>query len=51
MWDSLKTAISDVIKTNDNGEITGQILQDSLFAIIVRMGGCCQWRQFPTKVD
>ena len=37
-WDILKTAIADVIKSNDNQEITGQILQNSLNRIISAVG-------------
>ena len=35
----LKAAIAQVIKTNGNNEITGQILQNSLFSIINQLGG------------
>lgn len=35
----LKAAIAQVIKTNGNNEITGKILQNSLFSIINQLGG------------
>lgn len=39
MWDNLKDAIKEVIKTNGNQEITGQLLQDCLISIIDNLGG------------
>ena len=33
-YDELKQAVSDVIKTNGNQEITGQVLQNTLLSII-----------------
>lgn len=32
--DELKQQIKDTIKTNNNGEITGQVLQNQLLAMI-----------------
>ena len=37
-YDELKQAISDVIKTNGNQEITGQIMQNTLLSIINIVG-------------
>ena len=37
-YETLKTAIQHVIKTNDNNEITGALLQQSLLAIINSLG-------------
>lgn len=37
-WDILKRAISDVVKTNGNQEITGQLLQQVLFKIVTNVG-------------
>ena len=37
-YETLKTAIQQVIKTNDNNEITGALLQQSLLAIINSLG-------------
>lgn len=37
-WDILKKAISDVIKTNGNHEITGQLLQQALLNIVTNVG-------------
>ena len=37
-WNNLKTAISSIIKTNGNQEITGQILQDMLKNIVSSLG-------------
>ena len=37
-WTILKAAISDIIKTNDNQEITGQLLQNTLNSIISNVG-------------
>lgn len=37
-WTTLKTAIADVIKTNGNQEITGQLLQDVLNNIVSSLG-------------
>ena len=33
-YDELKQAVSDVIKTNGNQEITGQLMQNTLLSII-----------------
>ena len=37
-YETLKAAIQHVIKTNDNNEITGALLQQSLLAIINSLG-------------
>lgn len=37
-WDILKKAISDVVKTNDNREITGASLQSVLHSIVSNVG-------------
>lgn len=37
-YDELKQAVSDVIKTNGNQEITGQVLQNTLLSIISIVG-------------
>ena len=37
-WDTLKAAIADVIKTNGNQEITGDILQNVLTSMVSNMG-------------
>lgn len=37
-WTILKEAIASVIKTNDNQEITGQLLQNALNNIITNVG-------------
>ena len=37
-WNILKNAISSLIKTNDNQEITGQVLQSALASIINNLG-------------
>lgn len=37
-WDNLKAAIQDVIKENDNEEITGQVLQNTLLSIVNNLG-------------
>lgn len=37
-YDELKQAVSDVIKTNGNQEITGQVLQNTLLSIINTVG-------------
>lgn len=37
-YDELKQAVSDVIKTNGNQEITGQLLQNTLLSIINTVG-------------
>lgn len=42
-YNTLKTAIQEVIKTNGNEEITGQILQDSLLAMINSLGSQFQF--------
>lgn len=38
-WSNLKSAIAEVIKTNNNQEITGQILQNVLNSIVNNVGG------------
>ena len=38
MWDSLKNSISNVIKTDGNQEITGQVLQSTLNSIVDTVG-------------
>ena len=40
-YTELKTAVSAIIKTNNNQEITGQLLQDVLNNIISVIGGKC----------
>lgn len=37
-YEQLKQAISDVIKTNGNQEITGKIMQNALLSIITTVG-------------
>lgn len=37
-YEQLKQAVSDVIKTNGNQEITGAILQNALLTIISTVG-------------
>lgn len=37
-WTTLKSAIAGIIKTNDNQEITGQLLQNALNNIISAVG-------------
>ena len=37
-WSTLKTAIADIIKTNGNQEITGQLLQNVLNSIVSSVG-------------
>lgn len=37
-WNDLKASIAEVIKTNKNQEITGQILQNTLAAIVNNLG-------------
>lgn len=37
-WTTLKAAIADVIKTNGNKEITGQVLQNTLNSIVSSVG-------------
>lgn len=37
-YDELKRNIADVVKPNGNHEITGQIMQDALFALIENLG-------------
>ena len=38
-YEQLKQAVADVIKTNANQEITGEILQNALLSIISTVGG------------
>lgn len=40
---ALKSAIADVIKTNGNNEITGALMQQSLFAMIASLGAYYQF--------
>ena len=47
-YDSLKTAIQDVIKTNGNYEITGEVLQASLLAMINSLGKYYQFAGIAT---
>lgn len=42
-WTKLKKAIADVIKTNDNQEITGAIMQQTLMSIVDNVGGNAQF--------
>lgn len=42
-YQTLKSAIQDVVKTNGNNEITGALLQQSLFAIINSLGSGYQF--------
>ena len=42
-YNTLKTAIQEVINTNGNKEITGQVLQDSLIAMINSLGAGYQF--------
>lgn len=42
-YNTLKTSIQEVIKTNGNKEITGQVLQDSLIAMINSFGAGYQF--------
>lgn len=42
-YNTLKTAIADVVKTNGNNEITGALLQQVLFAIINSLGADYQF--------
>lgn len=37
-YEQLKQAVSDVIKTNGNQEITGEIMQNTLLSIISTIG-------------
>ena len=37
-WDTLKTAVANIINTNGNQEITGQLLQNVLNSIITNVG-------------
>jgi hypothetical protein len=37
-WTQLKAAIASVVKLNGNNEITGQLLQDTLFAMVSDLG-------------
>ena len=47
-YDSLKTAIQNVIKTNGNYEITGEVLQASLLAMINSLGKYYQFAGIAT---
>lgn len=49
-YETLKTAIQHVIKTNDNNEITGALLQQSLLAIINSFGTGYQFIGIATPV-
>lgn len=42
-WTKLKKAIADVIKTNDNQEITGAIMQQTLMSIVDNVGSNAQF--------
>lgn len=42
-YDELKRNIADVVKPNGNQEITGQIMQDALFALIENLGAGYQF--------
>lgn len=42
-YDTLKTAVADVIKTNGNKEITGSLLQQTLLAMIDSLGSQYQF--------
>lgn len=42
-WTKLKKAIADVIKTNDNQEITGAIMQHTLISIVDNLGDNAQF--------
>ena len=42
-YDELKRNIADVVKHNGNQEITGQIMQDALFALIENLGAGYQF--------
>lgn len=42
-WTKLKKAITDVIKTNGNQEITGAIMQHTLISIVDNLGGNAQF--------
>lgn len=42
-YNTLKSAVADVVKTNGNNEITGQLLQQTLFAIINSLGADYQF--------
>lgn len=54
-YQTLKAAIQDVIRTNGNNEITGQLLQDSLLAMITSLGANYQYagiaKMTPTQTD
>lgn len=47
-YEVLKSAVADVIKTNGNEEITGQLLQDVLMAIINALGSGYQFMGIAT---
>lgn len=49
-YDELKQAVSDVIKTNGNEEITGQILQNTLLSIINIVGANATFAGVATPV-
>lgn len=49
-YNTLKDAIQDVIKTNGNKEITGQVLQDSLIAMINSLGAGYQFMGVATPL-
>lgn len=42
-YETLKSAIQQVVKTNGNQEITGALLQQSLFAMINSLGAGYQF--------
>lgn len=45
---NLKTAIANVVKTNGNNEITGALLQQTLFAMVNSLGADCQFAGIAT---
>lgn len=47
-WSDLKAAVAEVIKTNGNQEITGQILQNTLNSIISNVGKDCSFAGIAT---
>lgn len=47
-WDILKEAISSIIKTNGNQEITGQLLQNALLNIVSNLGENISYRGIAT---
>jgi len=43
-WTALKAAVAAIVKTNGNNEITGQMLQDTLFGVIDNLGLNSQYK-------